>query len=394
MVLSLIDLLPTLQGKRVFIRSDLNVPVENGQITDDTRIRASLPAIKMCLEVGATVIVTSHFGRPKEGQWTPESSLELVQQRMEVLLGKTIPLVRDWLEPHALTFLKPGQFALLENCRLNMGEKTNDTTLSKKMANLCDVYVNDAFGTAHRAEATTAGMAAFVPICCAGPLMTAELNAIHKALDQPKRPLVAIVAGSKVSTKLTILQSLAKKVDELIVGGGIANTFLLAKGYNVGKSLVEPALVEEARKIMDKMGSRLHLPVDVVVADSFSKDARSVIKRIKDVGDTDMILDVGPLTSDILDPWIKHASTIVWNGPLGVFEWPAFRQGTWRLASAIGSSKAFSLAGGGDTLAVISLFAMEDKIDYCSTGGGAFLEVMEGKELPAIQALNPGSTAI
>jgi phosphoglycerate kinase len=393
MVISLSDILSQLAGKRVFIRSDLNVPVEKGQITDDTRIRASLPAIKMCLKAGAIVMVTSHFGRPKEGEWSADSSLVLVQERMEELLGTFIPLIRDWLQPGILSNLKPGRLVLLENCRFNVGEKTNDTALSQKMAALCDVYVNDAFGTAHRAEATTAGMAAFVPMRCAGPLMTAELDAIHKALDKPKRPLVAIVAGSKVSTKLTILQSLAMKVDELIVGGGIANTFLLAKGYNVGKSLVEPALVEEARSIMEQMGSRLHLPVDVVVADSFSKDATPVIKRVQDIQDSDMILDVGHLTSDVLDPWIKHAGTIVWNGPLGVFEWPSFRQGTWRLASAIGASKAFSLAGGGDTLAVISLFAMEDKIDYCSTGGGAFLEVMEGKELPAVQALNPGSSS-
>ena len=387
MVPSLSDILPQLKGKRVFIRSDLNVPVDNGAITEDTRISASIPAIRQCLKAGAAVMVTSHFGRPKEGKWTPESSLTLVAQRMEVLLGQPIPLIRDWLIPGALSHLKPGMVVLLENCRLNVGEKNNDETLSKYMASLCDVYVNDAFGTSHRAEATTAGIAAFVPLCCAGPLMTKELEALHKALDKPLRPLVAIVAGSKVSTKLTILQSLAYKVDELIVGGGIANTFLLAKGYSVGKSLVELDLVEEAKKIMHIMGDRLHLPVDVVVASSFSSDAPATIKSVKDIAEDDMILDVGPLTSDALDPWIMNAGTIVWNGPLGVFEWESFRQGTRRLAMAISSSEAYSLAGGGDTLSVISLFGMEEQIDYCSTGGGAFLEVLEGKVLPAIKAL-------
>jgi phosphoglycerate kinase len=389
MVRSLTDLpLDKLKGKRVFIRSDLNVPVENGVITEDTRIRASLPAIRQCLEAGAAVMVTSHFGRPKEGQWTADASLSIVAQRMEVLLGQPVPLIRDWLAPGALDGLKAGSLALLENCRLNKGEKANDVVLSKYMASLCEVYVNDAFGTAHRAEATTVGIAEYAPVCCAGPLMMGELSALHKSLDHPVRPLVAIVAGSKVSTKLTILKSLASKVDHLIVGGGIANTFLLAKGINIGTSLAEPGLVEEARDIMKLMGDRLHLPVDAVTSTAFSEFAIPRTKPVEEILANEMILDVGPFTSDALDTVIAMAGTIVWNGPLGVFEWKAFQEGTRRLATAIVSSNAYTLAGGGDTLAVIDSLAIEDQLDYCSTGGGAFLEVMEGKVLPAVRALD------
>jgi len=386
MVLSLADL-HDLSGKRVFIRSDLNVPMEHGRIVEDTRIRASLPAINMCLQRGAAVMVTSHFGRPKEGVWSADSSLQPVAARMEELLGTPVQLVRDWIDGTFLSTLVPGQVVLLENCRFNKGEKTNDETLSKKMASFCDVYVNDAFATAHRAEATTVGMAAFVPIRCAGPLMNQELVALQQAFFMPARPFVAIVAGSKVSTKLTILQSLCNKVDELIVGGGIANTFLLAKGYPVGKSLVEPELVEEAKAIMEIMGDRLHLPVDVVVADSFSSSANATIKLVEDVTADDMILDVGPLTSAKLDRCIYSMETIVWNGPLGVFEWDAFSHGTERLGKAITSTRGYSLAGGGDTLAVIAKYGFERAINYISTGGGAFLECLEGKILPAVQAL-------
>lgn len=387
MVLSLYDLLEispdTVQGKRVFIRSDLNVPVENGVITEDTRIRASLPAIQRCLQAGAAVMVTSHFGRPVEGEWTVESSLEPVRVRMEELLERPVRLIRDWVNGFGV--LEPGQVVLLENCRLNKGEKKNDPTLSKKMALLCDIYVNDAFGTAHRAEATTAGIAQYVGICCAGPLMTAELSALSTVFREGSHPSLAIVAGSKVSTKLTILQSLASKVDELIVGGGIANTFLLAKGYSVGKSLVEPDLVEEAKKIMEKMGARLHLPVDVVVADRFSESAVATIKKVDEVGAEDMILDVGPATSERLDEVVARMQTIIWNGPLGVFEWDAFSHGSQRLGQAIAKSKGFSLAGGGDTLALVAKYGFH--VDYLSTGGGAFLECLEGKTLPAVAAL-------
>jgi len=386
MVLSLADL-TNLVGKRVFIRSDLNVPMENGRIVEDTRIRASLPAIRMCLERGASVMVTSHFGRPKEGEWSADSSLLPVAHRMEELLGIPVLLIRDWINGSFLSALEPGQIILLENCRFNKGEKVNDETLSRKMASFCDVYVNDAFATAHRAEATTVGMAAFAPVRCAGPLMYQEWTALQQAFFMPAHPFVAIVAGSKVSTKLTILQSLCNKVDELIVGGGIANTFLLAKGYPVGKSLVEPELVEEAKAIMEIMGDRLHLPVDVVVGDAFSSSAKATIKLVEDVTDEDMILDVGPLTSAKLDRCIYSMKTIVWNGPLGVFEWDAFSHGTERLGKAITFAKGYSLAGGGDTLAVIAKYGLERAINYISTGGGAFLECLEGKILPAFQAL-------
>ena len=387
MVLALYDLLeisPDLfKGKRVFIRSDLNVPVENGMITEDTRIRASLPAIQRCLQAGAAVMLTSHFGRPVEGEWTPESSLEPVRVRLEELLGQPIRLIRDWVDGFGV--IEPGQVVLLENCRLNKGEKKNDPVLSKKMALLCDIYVNDAFGTAHRAEATTVGIAEHVGICCAGPLMTAELLALSMVFHKGARPSLAIVAGSKVSTKLSILQSLSSKVDELIVGGGIANTFLLAKGFSVGKSLVEPDLVEEAKKIMAVMGSRLHLPVDVVVADRFSSSAVATIKKVEDVGAEDMILDVGPLTSARLDEVVERMLTVIWNGPLGVFEWDAFSHGSQRLGQAIAKCSGFTLAGGGDTLALVAKYGFH--VDYLSTGGGAFLECLEGKILPAVAAL-------
>jgi phosphoglycerate kinase len=380
----LLELSPDVfKGKRVFIRSDLNVPVENGMITEDTRIRASLPAIQQCLQAGASVMVTSHFGRPVEGEWTPESSLEPVRVRMEELLERPVRLIRDWVDGFGV--LEPGHIVLLENCRLNKGEKKNDPVLSKKMALLCDIYVNDAFGTAHRAEATTTGIAQHVGISCAGPLMTAELSALSMVFKSGAQPSLAIVAGSKVSTKLTILQSLASKVDELIVGGGIANTFLLAKGLSVGKSLVEPELVEEAKKIIDKMGSRLHLPVDVVVAEQFSQTAVATVKRVEDVGEKDMILDVGPETSARLDEVVERMKTIIWNGPLGVFEWNAFSHGSRRLGEAIATSKGFTLAGGGDTLALVAKYGFH--VDYLSTGGGAFLECLEGKILPAIAAL-------
>ena len=384
MVLALYDLLEispdVVKGKRVFIRSDLNVPVENGVITEDTRIRASLPAIQRCLQAGAAVMVTSHFGRPVEG--TAESSLEPVRVRMEELLGQPVRLIRDWIDGFGV--LTHGEIVLLENCRLNKGEKKNDPVLSKKMALLCDVYVNDAFGTAHRAEATTVGIAEYVGIGCAGPLMTAELDALSMVF-RGARPSLAIVAGSKVSTKLTILQSLSSKVDELIVGGGIANTFLLAKGYSVGKSLCEPDLVEEAKKIIDLMGARLHLPVDVVVANRFSESAVATVKRVDEVGAEDMILDVGPMTSANLDVVVARMLTVIWNGPLGVFEWDAFSHGSQRLGRAITKCRGFTLAGGGDTLALVAKYGFD--VDYLSTGGGAFLECLEGKTLPAVAAL-------
>lgn len=381
---TLLELSPELfKGKRVFIRSDLNVPVGNGVITEDTRIRASLPAIRRCLQAGASVMVTSHIGRPVEGEWTADSSLEPVRARMEELLGQPIRLIRDWVDGFGV--LSHGEIVLLENCRLNKGEKKNDPVLSKKMALLCDIYVNDAFGTAHRAEATTVGITQHVGISCAGPLMAAELSALSVVFKGGSRPSLAIVAGSKVSTKLSILQSLASKVDELIVGGGIANTFLLAKGYPIGKSLVEPDLVEEAKKIIDVMGARLHLPVDVVVADRFSSSAVATVKKVEDVGAEDMILDVGPVTSDRLDEVVARMLTVIWNGPLGVFEWDTFSHGSQRLGQAIATCRGFTLAGGGDTLALVAKYGF--RVDYLSTGGGAFLECLEGKLLPAVAAL-------
>jgi len=371
-----------LRGKRVFIRADLNVPCEGGRITDDTRIRASLPAIQAALGQNAAVMVTSHLGRPKEGQFDPAESLAPIARRLSELLERDVPLVRDWL---AGVQVAPGEVVLLENCRFNAGEKKDDEGLAKKIAALCDVYVNDAFGTAHRAEATTHGAARFAKVACAGPLMAAELDALEKSLSNPKRPLVAVVGGSKVSTKLTVLTELAKKVDTLIVGGGIANTFLLAAGKPIGKSLAEPGLVEEAKKIAAT--TQVPLPEDVVVAVEASARARSAIKSPQDVQPDEMILDIGPRTAKGLGEQLKKAGTIVWNGPVGVFELEPFAKGTHVLGQAIAESEAFSVAGGGDTLAAIAKFGLENRISYISTGGGAFLEFLEGRKLPAVAVL-------
>jgi phosphoglycerate kinase len=377
-----------LQGKRVFIRADLNVPQDDaGNITEDTRIRASVPAIRAALDAGAAVMVTSHLGRPTEGEFKPEDSLAPIAVRLSTLLGQPVELKRDWVDG---VEVKPGQVVLLENCRVNKGEKKNNDELAAKMAKLCDVYVNDAFGTAHRAEATAHGIAKFAPIACAGPLLAAELDALGKALGHPARPLVAIVAGSKVSTKLSILKTLADKVDNLIVGGGIANTFMLAAGLKIGKSLAEADLVNEAKQILDMMSARgasVPIPVDVVCAKEFSPTAVAVTKDVADVTDDDMILDIGPKTAAILAEQISRAGTVVWNGPVGVFEFDQFGGGTKTLALAIAGSKAFSIAGGGDTLAAIAKYDIADKIGYISTGGGAFLEFLEGKTLPAVAIL-------
>jgi phosphoglycerate kinase len=378
-----------LKGKRVLIRSDLNVPQdEAGNITEDTRIRASIPAIEICLQAGAAVMVTSHLGRPIEGQFKPEDSLAPVAHRIAEILSRKVPLISNWVDGDF--DLEPGDLVLLENCRVNVGEKKNSEELAKKIAALCDVYVNDAFGTAHRAEATTHGVARFAPIACAGPLMAAELDALSRALANPKRPLIAIVAGSKVSSKLTILKALAEKVDELIVGGGIANTFMLAKGLPIGKSLAEPDLVNEAREIMDlmeKRGAHVPIPEDVVVANELSPLARANRVPSNEVAEDDMILDVGPKTAARLSTMLAHAGTIVWNGPLGVFEIDQFGGGTKMIAAAIAHSPAFSIAGGGDTLAAIAKYGIENQVDYISTGGGAFLEFLEGKTLPAFAVL-------
>jgi phosphoglycerate kinase len=378
-----------LKGKRVLIRSDLNVPQdEAGNITEDTRIRASIPAIEICLQAGAAVMVTSHLGRPTEGQFKPEDSLAPVAHRIAEILHRKVPLISNWVDGGF--DLQPGDLVLLENCRVNVGEKKNSEVLAKKIAALCDVYVNDAFGTAHRAEATTHGVARFAPIACAGPLMAAELDALSRALANPKRPLIAIVAGSKVSSKLTILKALAEKVDELIVGGGIANTFMLAKGLPIGKSLAEPDLVNEAREIMDlmeKRGAHVPIPEDVVVANELSPLARANRVPSNEVAEDDMILDVGPKTAARLSTMLAHAGTIVWNGPLGVFEIEQFGGGTKMIAAAIAHSPAFSIAGGGDTLAAIAKYGIENQVDYISTGGGAFLEFLEGKTLPAFAVL-------
>jgi len=371
-----------LRGKRVFIRADLNVPCEGGRITDDTRIRASVPGIRSALEQGAAVMVASHLGRPKEGVFDAAESLAPIAQRLSELLERPVPLVRDWLGGVKVA---PGELVMLENCRFNVGEKKDDETLAKKIAALCDVYVNDAFGAAHRAEATTHGVAKFAKVACAGPLMAAELDALTQSLSNPKRPLVAIVGGSKVSTKLTALAELAKKVDALIVGGGIANTFLLAAGLPIGKSLAEPALVEEAKRIA--AATQVPLPEDVVVAVEASARARSTIKAPQDVQADEMILDIGPRTAAALAGRLKAAGTIVWNGPVGMFEVDAFAKGTHAVARAIAESSAYSIAGGGDTLAAIAKFGLEKRISYISTGGGAFLEFLEGKTLPAVAAL-------
>ncbi|MCX7660955.1 MAG: phosphoglycerate kinase [Caldimonas manganoxidans] len=375
-------------GRRVFIRADLNVPLdEAGRITEDTRIRASVPCIEMALKAGAAVMVTSPLGRPTEGEFKPEDSLAPVARRLGELLGRDVPLRTDWVDG---VDVQPGQVVLLENCRLNKGEKKNDETLARKMAALCDIFVHDAFGTAHRAEASTYGIAQFAKVACAGPLLAAEIDAITRALAEPKRPLVAIVAGSKVSTKLTILQSLARKVDQLIVGGGIANTFMQAAGLPIGKSLAEPDLVGEARAVMDAMqarGAAVPIPVDVVVAKAFKADATATVKAATDVAEDDLILDIGPQTAAMLAQQLQAAGTIVWNGPVGVFEFEAFSKGTETLARAIAASKAFSIAGGGDTLAAIAKYGIEKDVGYISTGGGAFLEVLEGKQLPAFEIL-------
>lgn len=375
-------------GKRVFIRADLNVPLNDaGEITEDTRVRASVPAISMALKAGAAVMVTSHLGRPTEGAFKPADSLAPVAARLSELLGKPVRLQADWVDGVAI---EPGEVVLLENCRVNVGEKKNNTELAQRMAKLCDVFVHDAFGTAHRAEASTYGIAEYAPIACAGPLLAAEMDAIGKALLAPKKPLVAIVAGSKVSTKLTILEALSSKVDGLIVGGGIANTFMLAAGLPIGKSLAEPDLVDAAKAViaaMAKRGAAVPIPVDVVVAKTFAADAPATVKAAADVADDDMILDIGPKTAAMLAEQLKAAGTIVWNGPVGVFEFAAFEHGTKTLAAAIADSAAFSIAGGGDTLAAIAKYGIESKVDYISTGGGAFLEVLEGKTLPAFEVL-------
>ena len=380
-------------GKQVFIRADLNVPQDDaGHITEDTRIRASIPCIQMALDAGAAVMVTSHLGRPTEGAFTPADTLAPVAQRMAELMGRPVPVVRDWVDGVQLDgkALVPGQLVLLENCRINKGEKKNDEALARKMAALCDIFVHDAFGTAHRAEASTYGIAQYAPVACAGPLLAAEMDAISKALFAPKRPLVAIVAGSKVSTKLTILRSLADKVDQLIVGGGIANTFMLAAGLNIGKSLAEPDLLGEARAVIEAMkarGAAVPIPTDVVTAKTFAADAPATVKAATDVADDDLILDIGPQTAQLLATQLKAAGTIVWNGPVGVFEFAAFENGTKVIAQAIAQSSAFSIAGGGDTLAAIAKYGIEKQVSYISTGGGAFLEVLEGKTLPAFEVL-------
>lgn len=377
-----------LQGKRVFIRSDLNVPRDaSGNITEDTRIRASIPAISDAVKGGAAVMVTSHLGRPKEGVFDPQESLAPVAKRMAELLGQPVELRRDWIDG---VDVKPGQVVLLENARFNVGEKKNSDELARKMATLCDVYVNDAFGTAHRAEATTYGMAKFAPVACAGPLLAAELDALSRAMGNPDRPMMAIVGGAKVSGKLEVLRKLADKVDNLIVGGGIANTFLLAAGYPVGRSLIEEDLVGEARSIMTLMADRkasVPLPVDVVCAKEFAASAPAAVKKVADVEPDDMILDIGPETARNYAGLISKAGTIVWNGPVGVFEFDQFGGGTKTVAEAIADSGAYSLAGGGDTLAAIAKYGIADKIGYISTGGGAFLEFLEGKTLPAVEIL-------
>jgi len=386
-----------LQGKRVFIRADLNVPQDDaGNITEDTRIRASVPAIKAAVAAGAKVMVTSHLGRPTEGEFKAEDSLAPVAARLSELLGQPVELKQNWVDGAGLENLQAGQVVLLENVRVNKGEKKNNDELAQKMAKLCDIYVNDAFGTAHRAEASTHGIAKFAPVASAGPLLAAELDALGKALGAPARPLLAIVAGSKVSSKLSILKALADKVDNLIVGGGIANTFMKAVGLNIGKSLVENELVEEAKAIIDimaKRGAQVPIPVDVVCAKEFSPTAVATVKDVADVADDDMILDIGPKTAATLAAQIAAAGTIVWNGPVGVFEFDQFGEGTKTLALAIATSKAFSIAGGGDTLAAIAKYGITEQIGYISTGGGAFLEFLEGKTLPAVEILTQRAAA-
>ncbi len=375
-------------GKRVFIRADLNVPQDaSGAITEDTRIRASVPCLQMALDAGAAVMVTSHLGRPTEGEFKSADSLVPVAQRLGELMQREIPVVSDWVDG---VEVQPGQLVMLQNCRLNKGEKKNNEALARKMAALCDIFVHDAFGTAHRAEASTYGIAQYAPIACAGPLLAAEMDAITAAFAHPKRPLVAIVAGSKVSTKLTILKALADNVDQLIVGGGIANTFMLAAGLKIGKSLAEPDLLAEATAVMAAMkarGAEVPIPTDVVCAKTFAADAPATVKQATEVEDDDLILDIGPDTTARLAAQLKSAGTIVWNGPVGVFEFEAFSHGTEGIARAIADSSAFSIAGGGDTLAAIAKYGIEKDVGYISTGGGAFLEVLEGKTLPAFEIL-------
>lgn len=375
-------------GKRVFIRADLNVPQDDaGNITEDTRVRASIPCIQMALDAGAAVMVTSHLGRPTEGEFKPEDSLAPVAKRLAELMGRDVPLKSGWVDG---VEVKAAEVVLLENCRLNKGEKKNDEALARKLAALCDVFVHDAFGTSHRAEASTYGIAQFAKVASAGPLLAAEMDAISKALTDPRRPLVAIVAGSKVSTKLTILKSLAANVDQLIVGGGIANTFMLAAGLNIGKSLAEADLLPEAKAVIEAMkarGAAVPIPTDVVTAKTFAADAPATVKAATEVADDDLILDIGPKTTALLAAQLKAAGTIVWNGPVGVFEFDAFSKGTEGIARAIAESSAFSIAGGGDTLAAIAKYGIEEQVGYISTGGGAFLEVLEGKTLPAFEIL-------
>ena len=376
-----------LTGKRVLIRQDLNVPVADGKVTSDQRITASIPTLRLALEKGAAVMVTSHLGRPKEGAWSEADSLAPVAARLSELLGFEVPLVRDYLDG---VDVRPGQLVLLENCRMNLGEGKDDEALSKQYAALCDVFVMDAFGTAHRAQASTHGAIRFAKQAAGGPLLMAELDALDKALASPARPLLAIVAGSKVSTKLELLSSLVGKVDQLIVGGGIANTFIAALGHGVGKSLVELDLIDTAKRIMadaKARGADIPLPLDVVVAPAFAADAPATIKRIDEVGADDMILDIGPQTAQAYAALIAKAGTVVWNGPVGVFEFDAFGHGTEAVARAIAASPAFSIAGGGDTLAAVEKYGIEHEVSYISTGGGAFLEFLEGKELPAVAAL-------
>ena len=382
-----------LRGKRVLMRVDFNVPIQNGKLTDDTRIRASLPGIKDALSRGARLLIASHLGRPTEGEFDEKESLAPVATHLSSLLGMNVPLKRDWLGGVAV---EPGHAVLLENCRFNKGEKKDDDALARKIATLCDVYVNDAFGAAHRAEATTHGVAKYAPVACAGPLMAAEIDALSKALERPARPLVAIVAGSKVSTKLTVLAALSEKVDRLIPGGGIANTFMLAAGMKVGKSLVEPELIGEAKRITDILrakGGEVPLPTDVVCAKAIGAAAKAEIKPVGEIAADDMILDIGPKTAAAFAKSLSGAGTIVWNGPVGVFEFDQFAQGTRAIAQAIAGSPAFSLAGGGETLAAIAKYGVADRISYVSTGGGAFLEFLEGKKLPAIEILEQRAAA-
>jgi phosphoglycerate kinase len=378
-----------LAGKRVLIRQDLNVPIKDGKVTSDARILASLPTIEHCMKAGAKVMVMSHLGRPTEGEYSEEFSMIPVGDHMAALLGRNVEMVKDWVEK-GVGPMKDGDLVLLENVRFNVGEKKNDDALAKKMAELCDVFVMDAFGTAHRAQASTHGVAKFAPIACAGPLLAGELEALGKALDNPARPMVAIVGGSKVSTKLTVLESLSKIVDQLIVGGGIANTFIAAQGHNVGKSLYEADLVDTAKKLTadaQARGGDIPVPTDVVCAKEFAETAEATLKSVADVADDDMIFDIGPDSSAALAEVLKNAGTIVWNGPVGVFEFDQFGEGTKAISMAIAESKAFSIAGGGDTLAAVDKYGIADKVSYISTGGGAFLEFLEGKKLPAVEIL-------